>query len=265
MDSPKFERDQLVGRYWEVRRHLSSPHRDLHTIEECKKLTAEKRQLMSEYPKYLPMVSISRCPFCNKVLNYCIDTYGFDGPWWKKGALADYSPPKGCEHFRLLLGAIDFQNYEPSEAAVVDEILPGPGVPFIIPRLLELPKMVAVISDLKLSNEYKCYLIAYFSQTPIHGAYLHQPWTREAYQVVDTNGKYQGWSISTDPWDFDLEPWIKKNKVFWIEPDDSTHILHTTLPCPYTNLSGVKAPQLIKNGKLIQLPLPTGKTLEPFE
>ena len=260
------ERRQLVDRYHQLRRNLSAPHNKAFTMPQRQVMAKERDAVIQEYGERLPFVPLSRCPFCGAALEYPMDVEGLDGPWWFKGNLAEYPQPNGCEHFRVLLGAIDFKSQEPGEARIINEVLPGPGVPFLVPRLLEqIPAMKAVIATLAIPPGYVGYPTAYFSEQPVHGGLLHQPWARQAYQVVDEEGKYGGWRSANDKFDFDLQPWIDKGVVLWINPGDASLKLQTQPPCPYVDLPGVRAPQKIVKGRLETLPLPTGEPLQPFE
>lgn len=259
------ERRLLVDRYWDTVRQLSWPHVDGLTDAQAKELMAMRDGVLAEYAERLPRVPLSACPLCGTVLEYVLDTMGLEGPWWAKGDLVDFAVPRSCQHFRVLLGAIDFHNRNPEEAAVHMEVYPGPGVPFVVPRLLGLPQMQAVISSLMFPSGDTAFPVAYFSEKPLHGALLHQPWGREAYRVLDENGRHEGWSVATDPLDFDLAPWIKGGSVSWIHPGDGSFSLQRQLPCPYEGLTGVRAPQRIEQGILRWLPLPGGEPVEPFE
>ena len=212
----------------------------------------------------LPAVPISRCPLCGDRLEYVLDAGGLDGPWWHIRKLAEYPLPKE-KHFSVLLGAIDFHGREPIEAEMHQTVQPGPGVPFVVPRLLGLPGMRAVISTLLLPHGDTAYVIAYFSPTPIHGGLLHQPWPHVDYEVLDERGENQGWGVRNDIWDFDLKSWIASGQVVWTHPGDSSFTLQTEGPCPYVDLAGVRAPQCITRGKLSTLDLPTGEHPEPIE
>jgi len=260
------DRRQLLDRYDQVRHDLSSPHNQQFTMPQRQAKAKERDALMQEYAERLPFVPLSRCSFCGRVLEYPIDVEGFDGPWWFKDALAKYPPPNACPHFRVLMGAIDFKQSKSIGGRTVKEILPGPGVPFVVPRLLtEVPGMKAVISNFEMPAGYICYPIAYFSETPVDSALLHQPWGRQAYDMLDEAGKFKGWRSANDKWDFDLQPWIDKGVLLWINPGDTTLTLQSRPPCPYVNLPGVRAPQRIVRGNVETRPLPTGEKLEPFE
>ena len=260
------ERRHLLERYYELRHHLSAPHNKAFPMAQRQMMAKERDAVAQEYAERLPFVPLSRCPFCAKVLEYPMDAEGLNGPWWFTGPLAEYPAPDGCAHFLVLLGAMDFHLNRPVEAELIPEVLPGPGAPFVVPRMLEeIPKAKAVIARFTMPPGYTCYPIAYFSEQPVHGAFLHQPWGRQAYQVLNEEGAYEGWSSANDKLDFELQPWIDKGVLLWINPADTALTLQTRPPCPYVNLPGLRAPQRIVRGKLETLPLPTGEKLQPFE
>jgi hypothetical protein len=260
------ERRALLSRYYGVRHDLTAPHNQQFTIPQRQEKARERDALMQEYAERLPFVPVSRCPFCMEILEYPMDSEGFDGPWWFKDALAKYPLPASCSHFRVLLGAIDFKQAKSLAGQVAKEIIPGPGVPFVVPRLLtEIPEMKAVISSFQMPQGYVCYPAAYFSEKPADSALLHQPWARQAYDMFDEEGKFKGWQSKNDKWDFDLQPWVDKGLVLWINPGDKALSLQNKPPCPYVNLPGVRAPQKIVKGNIEVGPLPTGEKLQPFE
>ncbi len=264
-NSATSEHRLLLDRYLELRRNLAYPLREKFSTERRREMAQERDRLMTEYAERLPFVRLSRCPFCQSELEYPLDPTGLDGPWWHKGDLADYPRPNGCEHFRVLLGAINFKDLKPTESEWNGEVEPGPGAPYVVPRLLDELKMRAVISSFTMPKGYVCYPIAYFSEEPVHGALLHQPWGRQAYRVFNEAGESEGWWSANDVIDFDIESRVAAGSVLWIQAGDESLKLHGESPCPYANLPGVRAPQRIVKGELRTLPLPTGETFKPFE
>ena len=259
------ERRKLVGAYRDAERRQSYPVVQTLSDDELEQAVADQDRVMAEYAERLPFVPLGRCPICDQALEYPIDLGGLDGPWWYIGDLAPYPQPDACEHFRVLLGAIDFGRREPAEAAANKEVLPGPGAPFVVPSLFDVPGMYASLYGFTMPTGDTAYAIAYFSENPVHGSMLHQPWGRRAYQVKDKQGKYESWTASTAPWDFDLAPYFDAGKLLWVAPNDPTLTLHRGRPTPYDHASGVRQPQLIARGKLTLLPPPSGQPLEPFE
>lgn len=258
------KRNELIQKYWESKRQTSWPVFQTLTSAARKREYAKQDRLLDRYGNTLPAVPVSRCPECGELLSYVLDSFGLDGPWWHTGKLAEYRLPNE-PHFRVLLGGVDFHSREPTEAAVHRTVRPGPGAPFVVPRMLDIEGMRAVLSTLSLPHGDTAYLVAYFSPKPLHGALLHQPWARIDYEVLDEDGENQGWGVSNDLWDFDLKPWIARGKLSWIEPDDPTFTLRSDGNCPYLKLPGTRAPQSIDRGKLSTLDLPSGEPPQPFE
>lgn len=259
------ERNRLVEAYWESYKQTSWPIFQTLTDGQVGREYAKQDRLLEQYAEILPFVPVSRCPYTDKVFKYAFDPFGLDGMWWSKGDLIDFPPPLGAAHFRVWLGAINFHGREPAEAQVHHTVLPGPSVPFVVPRLLELPTVKAVISTIDLPQSDTAYMTCYFSESPIHGGYLHQPWARESYQVFDESGTYESWSKSNDVLDFDLRPWIDKGLVHWINPDDDEMKLTDQGVCPFENIPGDRFPQLIQRGQRQTLSLPVGDQVDPTD
>jgi hypothetical protein len=194
-----------------------------------------------------------------------MDPFGFDGIWWRKRETTAYPPPRGGKHFRMMLGAVDFKDRIPAEAAITREVLPGPGVPFVLPMLFQIDGMQVVMSSMKLPHGDTAYLMTYYSEKPLHGAFLNQPWGRDTYPIYNLAGEYQGWGYSTWEWDFDIQPWIDQGRVKWIEPGDDSFTLLDSGPCPYVGLEGAQYPQIIRDGQIVKGDLPTGAPPDPMD
>jgi hypothetical protein len=258
------ERKVLVDRYWQIRDSLSHPHNKKLNLDEKREAAAARNRLAAEYAERLPFVPLSRCPFCDTALDFPMDSMGFDGPWWAKGPVTEFPEPAGCEHFRTLLGAVDFGANVPLLPRLLRMVLPGPGAPYVIPRMLNLDGFAAVISSLRFPEGQTGYAIAYFSEEIVHGAFLHQPWGREAYQVRNEDGEYEAWTVKNDRQDFDLRPWIDRGSVQWIVANDPALRLVATGACPYENLPGARQPQVIRNGRIELLDPPDDSEIDPF-
>jgi hypothetical protein len=177
------------------------------------------------------------------------DPWGFDGFWWQERELGLASGPVGCEHFRVLKGAVSLGETEPRGGKHEAHI--GPDAPFVIPAVLRLPTMVAVLHAVEMETGAVARPIAYFSSEPPPPGSLTAPWRTTTYTFVTPAGQ-TGWTIKNDPWDFQLEPWIREGKVRWLDPEDPELPLAEPDPaaCPYTNLPGRRLPQVIKDDEL---------------
>ena len=257
------ERNELVRRYWDSELKTTAPHLQKLSVNQSRREYALQRKLLDEYGEALPAVPVSRCPVCGKVLEYPFDAFGLDGMWWNKDGIVPPRRPSEPHH-AVLLGAIDFHGRSPVEAEANGQVLPGPGAPFVVPRLLSLPGMSAVISSLQLPKGDTAFLTAYFSDTPPNPLELHQPWAREMLTAGE-DGENPTWGAASDSWDFDLRPWIANRQLKWIEPGDRELRLCDEGTCPYVGLPGVREPQMIDMGKLTTLPLPDEQPIDPFE
>jgi hypothetical protein len=220
--------------------------------------------LRGEYSDRLPRVLMSVCPFTGAPLKRCFDPYGFDGPWWHKDRTFTPEEPAAPLTFRVLLGAVQLNGREPAEAK--DMVLAGPDAPFVVPRLLNLPGMVAVIHRLELATGDVAWPIAYFSDEETAAVRLHQFWTRPELWIKNENGS-DLWLVKNDVWDFDLAPWIEKGKVNWLIPGTETPEIADagSGPCPYAGLPGEHLPQVLSGGALELDEAPTGEPVKPFE
>src|SRR5262249_20398865 len=144
--------------------------------------------------------------------------------------------PDAPPAFQVMLGALALHAREPIETR--DEVIPGPEVPFVVPRLLALPEMVAVIARVECETGDTAYPISYWSTAEIPALDLHQPWLRQERWVDGA------WSILTDPWDFDLARWFDLGKLAWWDAESGRVIDgRSGEPCPFLDLPGERAPQ----------------------
>ena len=222
-------------------------------------------KVLGEYADRLPRVRMSTCPLTGAALTRAFDPWGLDGPWWQDDCEVEFDEPPAPPTMKVLQGAVAFHGREPKE--VTEMVQPGPEVPFVIPRLMELPGMVAVISQLKLENGDTAYPIGYFSKEDILPQLLHQNWLQVEYWFKLDDGE-PAWLIANDKWDFDLAPWIEKGKLFWINPGDAewrVQSRESKVKCPYLDLPGERVPQSIAWGERELLDLPDGTEVNPYE
>ncbi len=69
--------------------------------EHKKYLEWGKRQkdLGKEYQSGLPIIPLSRCPFCQTIISHSLDTFGLDGLWWEwKGCYCCRNQRYKAEH-----------------------------------------------------------------------------------------------------------------------------------------------------------------------
>jgi hypothetical protein len=260
------ERDALLARLSALDRELYPPEGEEEPSRRQRALLEETYyRVLAEYSDRLPRVPMSACPFTAARLVRAIDPYGLDGPFWHKVRTFTPEEPAAPPTFKVLLGGLDLRGREPSEAE--EEVIAGPDVPYVVPRLLELPGMVAVVTRIELRNGDLAYPIAYFSREPIPPGALHQPWLRQELWFTDENGR-SAWLSSNAPWDFDLASWIERSKLGWIEPGDETFRVRGSEDlgrCPFLDLAGDRRPQTFASGTREQGEPPSGVPFAPFE
>jgi hypothetical protein len=223
----------------------------------------QRDELLNQYYAQLPPAVFGRCPFCNALLEQVFDPWGLDGFWWQETLTGKCPKPSACEHFRVLTGALNLNGQPPLGGEA--ESYPGPEVPYVIPKVLELPTMVAVVASLAMTNGYTAYPISYFSYDQPPTPALAHPWRMTSCNYKGPTGA-PAFSYKTDPWDFDLSTWVAKGKVKWIEPGDRQNILKSAPAdkCPYVDLKGLLLQQVIKNDQRFTKPPPHNEVYNPF-
>ena len=256
------ERDALLARIRTVESELypqdgPPPHRPAQA-----RLRDTYYALVGEYSDRLPRVVMSVCPFTGAVLKRAFDPFGYDGPWWQKDRTFTPEEPAAPPTFKLILGAVNLGGRKPAEAG--ETVLAGPDAPFVVPRLLGLPGMVAVIHRIELESGDVAWPIAYFSSEEISPSRFHQHWTRPELWFKTESGS-DGWLVKNDPWDFDLAPWIEKGQVRWVASVGTKLEAVNTGTCPYVGLPGDHLPQVLSGGERELDEAPSGEPVEPFE
>ncbi len=258
------ERTRLIERYYRATDTLRQGLKQGISAEDKRSLKREKKVAQQEYFVRLPRMMLSRCPYTQAPLIQAFDPWGLDGFWWQSDELRKSEEPAPPPTFRVLVGAVNLKGLPPQGGR--SEALTGPEVPFVIPRILSMPTMVAVVSAIPMANGYTAYPIAYFSEQEPPPASLTQTWRKRQYTYRLPNGA-SGWDIKADPWDFDLRPWVEQNKLHWIDPGDDRFMVHggTWLSFPYKDLRGLREQVIIKNDTLRSLSPPNNETIEPFD
>ena len=228
---------------------------------------AEADAAKGEYFDRLPVVTFSTCPFTGKALMRSFDPFGFDGPWWHAGARRP-APPAPYT-FCVLRGAVHLQG-KAAKGGVMEALI-GPEVPYLIPRLLELPAMTAVIGELPMAAGYKVYTIAYFADPKPHARELTCDWLENSYSWRTLFGE-TGSLIPVDKWDFDLKPWISRGKVRWCVPGSGNEKVAPAVrsitgasDCPYLDLKGRREYLVVREDLVWDRGLPNGDPITPSD
>ncbi len=259
------ERDALIARARATEARIFPPEgQPKPTPRQSDRLLDQLYEQLAEYSDRLPRVVLSACPFTGAPLKRAFDPFDLGGFWWHKDRTFTPGEPRTPPSFRVLLGAVDLNGRKPAETR--EQVLAGPDVPFVVPRLLELDGMVAVLHRVPMSTGDVCYPVGYFSQQTFDPEDLHQHWTRPDLVFTDPDGE-EGWTFSTDPWDFDLGPWIASGRLRWIRPGEGKPVVvgaESGEACPYVGLPGDRRPQLLGGGERVLDELPTGDPPDPF-
>lgn len=207
----------------------------------------ELAQVTKQYEDNLPKVPMSRCPLSGEVIVHSFDPFGLDGLWWNCDAPVRplFERYASCI---AITGAVKFGGQVESVPFLCK---PGPAVPYVYPKLLELDGIYGVISSMPV-GAHTAYAILYFSLEIPDGVEMPNEWGTNRYW--DANDGNPGWyenAINPQDWDFDIGGWIERGKLFWIAPFDATLTLKSDVAtCPYIELQGTRQMQRIAYGKI---------------
>lgn len=206
------------------------------------------------YLAALPRVTVARDPFTGAEVRIAIDTFGVDGPWWNyEGTIRPAEPRPST--LLAFTGAMRLDAPLPQTGHLV---IPGPGVPYVVPRLLAIEGVQAVVRALAVGGQ-RAWTITYFAEHLTPGTPLANDWGADSYAIGN------GWhSVREDfePRSTDLRPWIESGKLAWIAPGDEAGTLRRELAgCPYLGLSGETNIQRLQYGKSWTLTPSSGPTV----
>lgn len=226
---------------------------------------ARYAELRRTYREQLPVLALSRCPFTKAVYEHSLDPFGIDGPWWDYRA--SNRPLEMMQGTVLAFtGALTMvSNIECAPFLV----RPGPGAPFVVPRMLSRDGVRAVIYSLPI-GEHTGYVITYFADPAPDDLEGFNDWGMDFYQFeydIDHLGWYQASETAADH-DFDLAPYLTSGQLLWIAPGDDGMTLREGLAgCPYVDAEGCRVPQMVQDGErwLGEFPFDEDGAPEPDE
>jgi hypothetical protein len=196
---------------WRTARAAYNAYMDgLSGFERAEELLQGVAQAERSYFDALPRIPMGVCPYCDRPLMRSFDAEGFDGLWWRSDATPEEAP--SCPHFCVLLGAVAYHKIRPRGGDF--DVHPGPEAPYVIPRLLAHPSMVAVISKVPMAPGWTAYPIAYFAERRPKPEDLTAGWARTNFVCTTQLGEHCC-KVLHERWDFDLAPWVRKEKVRW--------------------------------------------------
>jgi hypothetical protein len=257
MSFTKEERRKLLDEYFALERSLVDcdfmGRRFKANSEDARRIARHEQiympriwDLLGDYIAGVPFLKLSRCPISGAEVEHSLDNFGLDGLWWKYFGSA--RPLEGLPPaYFAFTGALKL--VEPVEHTSF-LALPGPEVPYVIPRLLKESSVTAVISSVSV-GVHNGYAIFYFAR-PIPRVPRANDWGANEYKVYDAGS--EGWDeISEDEkeFDFDLSKWITSGRLQWIAPGDTALRLRTDVSgCPYLNLPGRRTISRIQYGEV---------------
>jgi len=213
----------------------SAAYVDSAAYRQARAAYAEMVAVEDEYFRRLPRLALAVCPICAQPLHRSFDPFGLDGLWWRSDAQPDEPAP--CLHFCALLGAVSLSGPVPPRPF---DVHPGPGVPFVVPRLLKHQDMTAVVSQLPIDGGV-AHPIAYFAPRRPPAQTVTAGWARTNH-VYTTQLGVHGWRAAGEVMDFELGPWVTASRLRWCAPGT---IQPGEGACPYLDLPGERAPQII--------------------
>jgi hypothetical protein len=201
----------------------------------------------ARYRELLPDVMVARSPASGEVVRWPIDMMGLDAWFW------DYLTPVRREAEPLpadwiaMTGAMRLG--EPVEHPPF-AVVPGPDVPFVVPRILGADGVRAVVAEVPV-GAHTGWTTTYFGEPP-EDVTLVNVWGTNTYPVFE-DSDWVGWDWdepTVAEYDFDLAPWLRSGKLLWLDADTLRHGLDG---CPFVGLAGRRLITVIRNGVVLHV------------
>ncbi|EOD68971.1 hypothetical protein [Amycolatopsis vancoresmycina] len=200
------------------------------------------------YRRMLPAVTVARSPDTGEVVQWPLDTYGLDGKFWAYDATIRRLPTSVPPTWLAMAGAMRLA--DPVEDTPFTAV-PGPGVPFVVPRILAAPGVRAVLAEVPVGR-HTGWTISYFGPEP-EGVPLINLWGTHDYPVY-VPGEPRGWATAAADvadYDFELAGWLESGKLLWLEPgDESASLREGADGCPFLDLPGERLIAVVTNGSV---------------
>jgi hypothetical protein len=243
---------------------------DPKLMERLRLLGSKADQAMYEFGGRQPYVLVSRCPYCEKPIWMKVGIFSLADQFWYRedsDGREEVADESLCPHLFCVDGALNLNGHQPSEArrpmtaiSDPDEIRMAAEVPFVKLRVLNLPTMVAVIHSFRIAERYTAYPVVYFTEQQPEQTEYCIGWARTEYfdHVRHSEGKPAGATFigkRSDAQDYELEKWVRKGKLFWLDPEDEDPPLARgpVEAFPYSHVAGRRHPYLIRDGRVHDL------------
>lgn len=236
------DRRKLLDKYFEALARWQTADVQGLTDDEAIQTIAE---LWDEYRAKLPIVRVAKNPFTGEPFDHSIDVFGLDGLWWNyrnPTRPAEYLPPTVL----AFTGAIRLS--PPVESAPY-LCRPGPGLPFVVPRILEQEGVKAVLSSIPISA-HTGYAVVYFAEKEMRSYEGFNTWgvNESKFAFDEDDYGWYTWQAGPEDYCFDLRPWIESGKLQWIDTDEN--LRGTVDGCPYLDMEGERLLQVIQEGEV---------------
>lgn len=222
----------------------SQEHYAADRMDEALRLWKELDKINARYRELLPEVTVARCPDTGERVRWPIDTMGLDGWFWSYFKRISRLPQPPPATWQAMTGAMRLA--DPVEHTL-DFVVPGPGAPFVLPRLLTTPGVRAVLAEVPVGR-HTGWAITYFG--PETGP-LIDLWGTNSHPVY-RRGQPIGWSangLRAAEFDFELTGWLRKGVLLWLEPGSET-LRAGVRGCPFVNLPGPHEIAVLFGGKV---------------
>ncbi len=233
-------------------KYPTDPEQEAHVdeldeiLDRKRPLSREQSQLRKQYQKGLPILPLSRCPFTGEIWKHTLDIYGLDSPFWE-----DTHPLRGDEEdqpyggkYAFFTGSIKLNHPEDdfywNRVTFYEK-------PFVIPSLMrgKYP-LTPVIMPVDI-GEHEGHIIVYFGdfeflhfKIEFDTVNLPGDWGCYTHYSTKASNDYIGYHIEgkRNLVNFNLDPYLEKNRIYWIDKNDKTMTLRQGLNgCPFAGSS----------------------------
>lgn len=252
-----------MSKYWSVGKEIPQELSDEYDV-----LQPQGMPVMQEFFRRQPYVLVSRCPYCAREIWSPVGIFSLvDSFWYRQDSDGrdDAIEESRCEHLFCIDGALNLNGHRPVEVrkpntmVLYDTLRMAAEVPFVKPRVLSLPTMVAVLHSFPVADRYTAYPVVYFAERRPPQKEFCIGWARREYVAAAENVGAVFIGRRTDAQDYELEKWVRQGRLFWLDPKDDDHpLVRGPLEAfPYGGVAGRRHPYAIHNGKVYGFRNPT--------